>query len=70
MYFRAGSSPAGRKRIREDPFFFLSAEENRRRFILPFYKNSFGMLKCLRRIMIRSRLKSLERGAPNSVRYI
>ena len=35
-----------------------------------FIKNSFGMLKCLRRIMIRSRLKSLERGAPNSVRYI
>ena len=28
------------------------------------------MLKCLRRIMIRSRLKSLERGAPNPVRYI
>ena len=28
------------------------------------------MLKCLRCIMIRSRLKSLERGAPNSVRYI
>ena len=69
MYFRAGSSPAGRKRIREDPF-FLSAKEDRRRFTLPFYKNSFGMLKCLRRIMIRSRLKSLERGAPNSVRYI
>ena len=67
MDFRAGSSPAGRKRIREDPFFFFFICGRKS---TTFYKNSFGMLKCLRRIMIRSRLKSLERGAPNPVRYI
>ena len=44
MYFRAGSSPADRKRIREDPF-FLSAKEDRRRFILPFYKKLFRNVK-------------------------
>ena len=44
MYFRAGSSPAGRKRIREGPF-FLFAEENQRRFTLPFYKKLFRNVK-------------------------
>lgn len=44
MDFRAGSSPAGRKRIREGPF-SLSAEEDQRRFTLPFYKKLFRNVK-------------------------
>ena len=41
MDFRAGSSPAGRKRIREDPFSFVNLPHSTQS--LPFLQYSFPL---------------------------